>query len=448
MDKSTLDRLTEKHLQVIITYAPAGLGHLRITDAIYHGLPPTVKPVILGSQDESIKTMHRITSVHPVGHAIFDWLQTGPFSQYANRAYRAQMRSGTKGVYRDMIRLVEERFEPPQKILVVATHFDLAHKLSAIKEDLQRALNVTMRLVVFVSDDTFQHVWHVDGCDLLVVTSDLIKRKYEEFGEKTGRRIRVEVSPYPMSQRMALPLDSDLMLERIQQLSADGKMPVHVSIPISGAAVGMAYSSLLMERLRTKTDRFRFHITAREAPYTRLFLSLLRGKDWVELHLGRGDREVVEQYEELFQERVLSLEVTKPSEHAFKAVLDTQARGGVILLFSEPVGSQEYDNLDFLERLNLIPDRSTTERYWTMAEKNVSLDIGVKNLILDESHSWRGIRLPSDPIKAANFIWWLLKSDLLAQMMVGNQMLKVKGGPLDPVQRNGVDEFWKLASSI
>jgi hypothetical protein len=448
MDKSTLDRLTETHLQVIITYAPAGLGHLRITDAIYHGLPPAVKPVVLGSQDESIKTMHRITSVNPVGHALFDWLQTGPFSRYANRAYRAFMRSGTNGLYRDMVRLVEERFEPPQKILVVATHFDLAHKLAAIKSDLERALHATMRLVVFVSDDTFQHVWHVDGCDLLVVTSDLIKQKYLEFGEKMGRRIRVEVSPYPMSQRMTRQLDPDLMLERIQQLSADSRMPIKVSIPISGAAVGMAYSSILMERLRTKTNRWRFHITVREAPYTRLFLSLLRGQDWVGLHLGRGDREVVEQYEELYQEQVLSLEVTKPSEHAFKAVLDTQSRGGVILLFSDPVGSQEFDNLDFLERLGLLPNRATNERFWEMAEKDAQLDIGLKNRLFDESHSWRGVRLPSDPIRAANFIWWMLKSDLLAQMMVGNQILRVKGGPNDPVQQDGVDAFWRLASSV
>jgi hypothetical protein len=448
MDKATLDRLTEKHLQVIITYAPAGLGHLRITDAIYHGLPPEVKPIILGSQDESIKTMHRITSVNPVGHAIFDWLQKGPLSSYANRAYRAMMRSGTKGLYRDMVRLVEERFEPPRKILVVATHFDLAHKLAAIKDDLQRALGATMRLVVFVSDDTFQHVWHVDGADLLVVTSNFIKRQYDDFSWKTGRRIRVEVAPYPMSQRMTVLLGSDLMLERIRQLSAGGSMPIHVSIPISGAAVGMAYSSILMERLHGKSDRFRFHITTREAPYTRLFLSLLRRQPWVELHLGRGDRDVVEQYETLYQECVLSLEVTKPSEHAFKAVLDTQSRGGVILLFSEPVGSQEDDNLDFLVRLGVLPDRATNERYWEMSETDAPLEIDRKIRLLNESHCWRGIRLPNDPIRAANFIWWMLRSDLLAQMMVGNQIMKVKEGPDDPVQQNGVDEFWKLASSI
>lgn len=358
------------------------------------------------------------------------------------------MRSGTKGIYREMIRLVEERFEPPEKILVVATHFDLAHKLAAIKVDLQRALGVTMRLVVFVSDDTFQHVWHVDGADVLLVTSDLIKQKYEEYGERMGRPLRVEVTPYPMSQRMTIPISSDCMLERIHQLSAMSKLPIQVSVPISGAAVGMAFSSILMERLHAKTDRFRFHITAREASYTRIFLSLFRGREWVNLHLGRGDREVVEQYEALYQSWVMALEVTKPSEHAFKAVLDTQSRGGVILLFSEPVGSQEYDNLDFLERLGLIPNPSTNERFWELAEKNIPLDTEMKNRLLDESHSWRSVRLPSDPIRAAEFIWWLLQSDLLAQMMAGNQMLKVKGGPADPLQKNGVDEFWKVASSL
>ena len=47
MKKSTIDQLTNRQLLLVLTYAPAGLGHLRIMDALYHGLPETVNPVVL-----------------------------------------------------------------------------------------------------------------------------------------------------------------------------------------------------------------------------------------------------------------------------------------------------------------------------------------------------------------------------------------------------------------
>jgi hypothetical protein len=59
----------------------------------------------------------------------------------------------------------------------VCTHFGLAHKLAAIKEKLQKEKQVRMVLVVFVSDDTFQHIWYIDGADLLVVGSQPIYQK-------------------------------------------------------------------------------------------------------------------------------------------------------------------------------------------------------------------------------------------------------------------------------
>lgn len=92
MKKATLAQLTDRQNQLILTYAPAGLGHLRITDALYDGLPKTVSPVVLGSLDKSIQTLHRITSIHPIGRAIFEWLQSGPLAGLANGLYRASLR--------------------------------------------------------------------------------------------------------------------------------------------------------------------------------------------------------------------------------------------------------------------------------------------------------------------------------------------------------------------
>lgn len=54
--------LTNPSMLLIFTYAPAGFGHLRVTNALYHGLPSGANPVLLGAQDYSINYVHRIAS--------------------------------------------------------------------------------------------------------------------------------------------------------------------------------------------------------------------------------------------------------------------------------------------------------------------------------------------------------------------------------------------------
>ncbi len=56
--------LADPSLLLIFTYAPAGLGHLRVTDALYHGLPKGVQPVILGAHDRAVGAIHRFMSIH------------------------------------------------------------------------------------------------------------------------------------------------------------------------------------------------------------------------------------------------------------------------------------------------------------------------------------------------------------------------------------------------
>jgi len=73
--------LNQKSVMVIFTYAPAGLGHLRVTDALYHGLPDGVDPIILGSQDSFIRLAHRFTSIHPIARYIFEWAQHGALTE-------------------------------------------------------------------------------------------------------------------------------------------------------------------------------------------------------------------------------------------------------------------------------------------------------------------------------------------------------------------------------
>jgi hypothetical protein len=379
MKKATLAKLTDRQNQLILTYAPAGLGHLRITDALYDGLPKLVNPVVLGSRDTSIQTLHRITSIHPIARGIFEWLQSGPLARQANRLYRWSLRVNTGVVYDEMCRLIEERFEPPKKILVVSTHFGLAHKLAVVKEKLKKEKGVEIILVVLVSDDTFQHIWYVDGADLLVVPSTFIKKKYAAYGESIGKPVRIEVNPYPLNPQRMKKLGAVRMARKKNQMNPRSKEPIQVSIPISGAAVGMLYFSHLMTALHGKSDRFRFHIVSKDAPFTHSFLSEWADKPWVDLHVGREDRVVVDLYDTLLDTQVISLEVTKPSEQAFKALLGTEMRGGVILLFAEPVGQQETDNLNFLSHHGLIPAWDIRDRLWKMADQGGGLDPALRN---------------------------------------------------------------------
>jgi hypothetical protein len=448
MKKSTLAKLTGRQNMLILTYAPAGLGHLRITDALYDGLPKNVNPVILGSKDKSIQTLHRLTSIHPIGRAIFEWLQSGPLARQANRLYRYQLRMNTGVVYEEISRLIDERFEPPKNILVVSTHFGLAHKLAAIKGKLEKEKQVKIVLVVLVSDDTFQHIWYVDGADLLVVPSNFIKQKYAAYGKSLGKDVRIEVNPYPLNPQRMKKLGKVRMAAKKSQLNPRGREPIRVSIPISGAAVGMLYFSHLMAALYRKSKRFHFHIVSKDAPFTRNFLAEWKGRPWVDLHVGKQDREVVDLYDTLLDEQVISLEVTKPSEQAFKALLSTEMRGGVILLFSEPVGRQEFDNLNFLQHHALIPSPEDQKQLWAMAEHGDGMDAALRGRIFREARTWRGVRLPWRSQKSADFIWWLHTNGVFTRMLAANVTKRVLDEQSRVLGPNGVSEFWDLATSL
>ena len=66
--------LKDKNLLIVLATAPAGLGHLRVTKALQHGLPAGVTPVLLGSKDPFLTYIHRIMSVHIVLRNVFEWV--------------------------------------------------------------------------------------------------------------------------------------------------------------------------------------------------------------------------------------------------------------------------------------------------------------------------------------------------------------------------------------
>ena len=98
---------------------------------------------------------------------------------------------------------------------------------------------------------------------------------------------------------------------------------------------------------------------------------------------------------------------------AFKALLSVDSVGGSFLLFANPVGRQEYDNINFLERHGFLSD---------------------------DFNCRRGYTLPFGSEASANLIWDLFSS---------GKMFKAFTGFSAPTQTselgdNGVPKFWEL----
>jgi hypothetical protein len=169
-------------------------------------------------------------------------------------------------------------------------------------------------------------------------------------------------------------------------------------------------------------------------------------RPFVKLTTSAVDRDIIDSYENIYTHEVIAVEITKPSEQAFKALISPEKKGGSILLFSEPVGRQEFDNLDFLRRHYLIPLVSEQRTLWHYAEKNISLDTD-KDL-QKEIKKWRGIFLPNDPVAAAGFIKWCLDQKIFYEMLNLNMASRKDDINTYELSPHGVVEFWRKVATL
>lgn len=440
MDKSSLDVLTNKSLLIIFAYAPAGLGHLRVTDALYHGLPKEATPLLLGSQDTTITHLHRLMSLNPVISWFADWVEKNSFFEDISTAiYRKILRSRTEVLFKQMLTIIDEIYTTPTKVLVVATHFGLAHQLSAIKERLEKEKNIKMILVVQVTDDSPFKIWAVPGADLIFVPSEKTKLKLANYANRIGCQAEIIVNAYPLSPNLNKPLSETRLKQKFDQVDDTKKISTNIIIPISGAAVQTDFFLKLVSELHKKSPRFIFHVIVKNAPFTKKFIDDMANKDFVHLYIAASDRKVIENYEFAYNQNTISLEITKPSEQSFKALMDCESESASILLFSNPVGRQEHDNLDFLRRHRLIPSHSEEITLWQMKDDNK---------VINKASTWRGILLPQHSVNAADFIYWCLQKGIFTKMM---------GCKIHPVNEdehkkelnpNGVETFWEQSAKL
>lgn len=435
----------DRSIVVYLSYAPAGFGHLRVADALYHGLPEYVTPILLGTDDTSVTFIHRIMSVHPILRWIFVWFQSGIREKIFTLLYRRYLHGTSRDLEKQLIETVMQRIDPVSTIVIVATHFGIAHQVSVIKERVEKRLNIKMILAVQVTDDSPQLLWYVHHADMIFVPSEQTAEILRKYDKRTSeKKPKVIVIPYPISPYLGDNLSVEDFERRESQLNPASDAAIHMIIPLSGAAVGTHEFESFMLELKKVNSRFTFQVVVKTAPYTQLFRDFLkRHESFITEFTSSNDKEIVNLYEKVYIDDVISLEVTKPSEQAFKALYDTKQRGGSILLFTEPVGRQEFDNLDFLRRHQLIPSFTERAALWELSTQKIPHDDPMFRGLIAAGKKWRGVELPKSYKKRAQFINWCHESGLFLQMVKHTKPKQEPPHYDKEISSDGVEDFWE-----
>src|SRR3990167_7717059 len=134
---SEKDYLDNKSITIIFIYAYAGLGHLRVTDALNEGLSKKASHTILGVENKTLTYFHRLTSVYPAARFIFERVQRGVLEDLFTFFYRRHIRKKT-GPFSNQVIKVLKRKKGVKKALIIATHYELAHKLGQAKKEIEK----------------------------------------------------------------------------------------------------------------------------------------------------------------------------------------------------------------------------------------------------------------------------------------------------------------------
>lgn len=433
--------LKQKSLVIVFAYSPTGLGHLRVTDALYHGLPEDVSAILLGSQDKTISAQYRFITIHPLLRRIFVSMQNGWLGDMTTFFYRTYLHLHNHLLYEQLVTILDERLDLPQTLLIIATHSGLAHQLAAIKSRLAKERKIKVILVVQVTDDSPQSVWYTPGADITFVPSYWTGKVLAAYGRHNHLESTEFITkPYPVSPQLTTPMTERMYDLRRKQYDIGYTGVIHVAIPVSGAAIGTLFFTKLIDYLHGCSGRYLFHVVSKQVFYTRTFLTEMLNRPYVHLHVSPHDRGTVAYYEELYKKTAIGLEITKPSEQAFKALAKPYHNGGSILLLAEPVGKQEQDNIAFLRRHHLIPSLPFHNTLWTWAEENKILTDEERHTLFEQAHHWRGLQLPLHSLQSSKFIHWCLQVGVFEAMFHHKHTEKIDTAE---VASNGVQQFWE-----
>jgi hypothetical protein len=340
---------------IVFTYAPAGLGHIRVADALMDSLPPDLDYITFSPSYEAIEWIHRFSSLNTSARHLMEWIQHGTPQTIFTRYYRKYLKTHTNNLFLEFTSLIKSQKNIPKTIIIASTHFGLTYQLGSIKEKLEAELNTKIYLVAQITDDSPQYIWYIDTADLIIAPSKKTALELQKYGLKEGlKTVPFEVLPYPIIPSFIKTLTAEKILSRRQQYDPKSIEPINIIIPVSGAAVGMKFFTKIIDKLHKLSDRFVFYVVCRKAPFTEDFIKKIENKNYINLFVSENYQEIVHMYNRVYQNNVISSEITKPSEQSFKALLNVDSIGGSFLFFAAPVGRQEYDNLTFLKKNHLL----------------------------------------------------------------------------------------------
>jgi len=447
--------LTSSDTAIIFAQAPTGLGHLRVTKALYEAMPPACHGVLLTSQAETETWIHRITSVTPWGKWLFEYMQYGWRERLIAPLIRANLANNGDIVKSQLETIFEQYPHKPTTALIIATHFQLAHQIASIKREVSNNSGIKIILVVVVTDDSPQLAWVVPGADLTVVPSQETKNVLHRYAWEHNKfhSLPFIVSSYPVSPILSQQTSEHMHTLRLKQLDSDNtNVHIEVMVPISGAGTQQRFLLDLMATLNKEYMRFRFTTVMRRVNFTDQFAMLLETLPYIHMITSASQRETIDLYTGAYKRTPFAFEITKPSEQAFKCILTPKMNGGVIMLLSYPIGRQEYDNLDFLRRHRLIPTKEEQEILYRLMDGCEADTLGkckaeTNSLLLsrmrDKARRWRGMTLPRDPETASQFIHWCLTNRIFEAM--GRYRRDVHN--LE-VAADGASRFWKMIEEI
>lgn len=398
----------------VFTTSPSGLGHIRVMNAIKDSKPYGIDTYDIGIVNIKANRIHDLGSRVKAFVKLTEFYQTNPVAEWiVTKFYTRFLKRHTDEVFREF-KDIKTKYPNKKKWVVISTHFALAHSISSAKKRLESELGVSIYLCVIVTDDSPQRIWLVDNADLTFVASDETRSKLASYLPEKKRATLKTIS-FPIAERLSQNLSTTEFQFIINQVDPRANTPLQIEIPISGAAVQLTFFQKLLQSLSQSDFGFRskagcsFSVIGLESILTMSFFEKIRSYARVQVSIGVDTWQTVEYYESVFyQPSRPAIEITKPSEQAFKAMLNPRQRGGVILLLTTPIGRQEYDNLNFLIRNGLAPDENENEMLFN--EEDLSKWIPrVKN--------WRALRIPEDPLKAALFIKRLKSTGIFYSML-------------------------------
>jgi hypothetical protein len=424
--------------KIILTTVPTGLGHIRVTKALAKGLPTPIQPTILGVQDETTAMLYRIISTNFYLRWLLEFTQTNPIvERTSTEILNFIQTSDTQGTEIMLKGFIGD--DPKVKIIIVSTHAFIAQKIQKIINN--KTIPNPIFHAVIITDDSPQRFWMVDA-DMIFAPSHYTKNTLEKLYKKDNRQVPlIKVNPYPINPEFCEKLRPEVLYNKIEQLHPENPQKARICIPVSGAAVQLNYYTTLIEELlaqdtKNQNREFTFSIVTRKGNYTRPFISHFREELEVSFHIGANDEQTVELYDQLYhQPNPPAIEITKPSEQAFKALTTPDTIGGPLLLLTDPVGRQEYDNLNFLERHSLMP---SPHEHLELLEAFMSDNKEKLENMREMAHTWRCLRLPSNPHEASQFIVNGFKHGIFIAMQDYRRYTHT-----DELSPDGVKQIWE-----